>query len=292
MVYRCPFASPPISTFINAYYREELSLPGDYRIERCLACGTMFQAEVGNAALLDRLYSHWIKAIAPEQDASFMFDVCHPAMSRDGHELMAAASYLGVQLAGMEVLDYGAGWAGWARIAKSLGAKSHSFDLAEDRQAMAASHGIGPDEGRYHFINTEQVMEHVTEPRALIGELAGKLIPGGIIKISVPSNRGAAATLERLKAGQQSLISDEIMPVLPLEHVNCFTRDGLKALGRQFGLKEVRPAYRHRFAFLWRAGTLNWSNPARLVKELIRPFWQWRNASNIYIWLRKDENPD
>ena len=155
-VYRCPFASPPISTFINDYYREDLSLPGEYRIERCGNCGTMFQAEVGNAELLGKLYSEWIKAHEPGQDAGFMFDVSNPAKSRDGHEVMAASAYLGVPLRELETLDYGSGWAGWARVAKSLGAKSHAFDLAPERQAMAASHGIAADEGRYHFINTEQ----------------------------------------------------------------------------------------------------------------------------------------
>lgn len=287
VIYRCAFDSPPISTFINDYYREELNLPGEYRVERCDSCGTMYQGEVGNAELLERLYSEWIKGGEPEEDAGFMFDVTNPAMSRDGHELMAAASFLGLPLSEMNVLDYGAGWAGWARVAKSLGAQAHSFDLAPDRQEMAERHGIAADAGRYHFINTEQVMEHVTDPAAVAGELAEKLLPGGILKISVPSNRGVAATLERLKQGQPSVTHDEIMPVLPLEHVNCFTRDGVKALAGRYGLKEVRPGYGHRFAFLAHRGTLDPASPKRLAKELVRPFWQWRSPRNLYLWLQK-----
>lgn len=286
-LYRCPFGEPPISTFINDYYREQLELPGEYRIECCSQCGTMYQAEVGGPALLDRLYSEWIKAIEPEGDANFMWDVAHPAMSRDGHELMAASSFLRVPLSQMVTLDYGAGWAGWARVAKSLGCKSHGFDLAPDRQEMAERQGIAADDSRYHFINTEQVMEHVTDPAALVAELSGKLLPGGILKISMPSNRGAKATLARLSGGQESVTHDEIMPILPLEHVNCFSRQGLRKLGGRFGLREVRPSYVDRFAFLRRKGTLDFASPKRLAKELARPFIQWRNPSNLYVWLQK-----
>jgi Methyltransferase domain len=286
-LYRCSFARPPISTFINDYYCENLTLPGVYRVERCGGCGTMFQAEVGTLPFLEKLYGEWIKSIKPEEDAAFMFDVSNARMSRDGHEIMAAGSYLRMPLGKMVTLDYGAGWAGWARVSKSLGCQSHSFDLAPDRQAMAESHGILPDYGRYHFINTEQAMEHITDPASTTEQLAAKLLPGGILKISVPSNRGASATLARLKSGQERITHDEIMPVLPLEHVNCFTRDGLRALGRQFGLVEVRPGYRHRFAFLRHVGTVRPSDPKRAAKEMIRPFWQWRNPANLYIWLQR-----
>lgn len=286
-MYRCAFSDPPISEFINDYYKEDLSVPGEYRIECCRACGTMFQAEVGESALLSQLYSDWIKAHEPEDDAGFMFDVSHPRLSRDGHEILTAASFLNLALADMATLDYGAGWAGWARVAKSLGSQSHSFDLAPTRQAMAESHGILPDNGSYHFINTEQVLEHVTDPEAVVGQLADKLRPGGILKVSVPSNRGVADTLRRLNDGQVTVTHDEIMPVLPLEHVNCFTREGLLALGKRFGLKEARPAYWHRFAFLRARGTIDVRHPKRAAKELVRPLWQWRNPANLYVWLRK-----
>src|SRR5262245_42098675 len=97
-VYRCPFGSLPISSFINDYYKEQLSLPGEYRIERCESCATMFQAEVGNPQLLEKLYSDWIKAIDPRDDSAFQFDMSHPRLSRDGHEIMTAASYLDIPL--------------------------------------------------------------------------------------------------------------------------------------------------------------------------------------------------
>lgn len=287
VLYRCSFDHPPISQFINAYYRETLVIPGEYRIERCQACGTMFQAEVGSPALLAKLYGEWIKAHEPEDDVDFMFDVTNPKLSRDGHEILTAASFLGLRPADLQTLDYGAGWAGWARVAKALGCRSHSFDLATARQKLAESQGILPDSGRYHFINTEQVLEHVTDPATLVRQLADKLLTGGILKVSVPSNRGVAATLERLAKGQPTVRHDEIMPVQPLEHVNCFTREGLAALGKRFGLVEVRPSYWQRFAFLRTPGTLDFTSPKRALKELIRPFWQWRNPANLYVWLRK-----
>jgi SAM-dependent methyltransferase len=278
-----------MSNFLTGYYRMPIELDGEYRVERCGDCRTMFQGEVGDNDLLGALYGTWIKSNRPEQDPAYCYDVANPRRSRDGHEIMAAAAHLGLPLDQLVTLDFGMGWASWARISAALGCQAYGHDLSEERRAHAERHGVRTDvDGRqYHFINTEQVMEHVSDPGAVVAQLAGMLRPGGILKISVPSNRGAAATLERLKWGQPTVTHGEIMPILPLEHVTCFTAAGLEQLGQRFGLRPVRPAYRHRYAFLAERGTLDFRDLRRMAKELIRPWYQFHNPRNLYVWLRK-----
>ena len=70
------------------------------------------------------------------------------------------------------------------------------------------------------------------------------------------------------------------MPLQPLEHVNCFTLEGLRRLT---GMTEVRPSYRQRYAFL---PGVSPRYPRKAVKELVRPFYQWRNPDNLYAWFQ------
>lgn len=294
--YRCRFDQDPIAAYLAGRYGVDPRrlAHGEYRLQECLACSTIYQAEVGDNELLTELYSRWVKRTeAPENDPGYAYDMANPEKSRDGHEIIAASSYLGVPLNQMQVLDYGMGWASWSRVAVQLGCRAFGLDLAEDRIAFARKHGITPladpeiESGRYHFINTEQSMEHLTDPGPVSKRLADALLPGGVLKISVPSNFGVESFLKRLNAGQASVTHSEIMPVHPLEHVNCFTLDGLRQLGRRWGLEPARPGIFDRYAFLGHRGSLDLRRPKRLAKELVRPWYQFRNPRNLYVWLRK-----
>ncbi len=280
-LYRCPFNAPPISTFLDDYFRRPLKLPGEYRAVECDTCGTIYQAEVGDEPFLATLYGEWIQSIRPEDDPQYCFDVANPKLSRDGHELMTAAAFLNIPLAEMVTLDFGMGWASWARNARDLGCESHGYDLSPERFAFARKHGIITDlDATFHFINTEQVLEHVTDPAPLVADLASRLRPGGILKISVPSNLGLKTILGRLGAGQPTVTRDEIMPLQPLEHVNCFTLKGLELMS---GMSVVRPSLLDRYAFL--PGGISLRHPKKAMKEMVRPFW--RNPANLYVWLQR-----
>jgi hypothetical protein len=288
--FACAFAEPPIGSFIRSFYKiDPAVLDGTYRAEQCNSCSTFFQAEVGNSALLQQLYSEWVFEIGdPMRDPRYACDIAHPRLSRDGHELMGAAATLGIPLAELRTLDFGMGWAGWARVAESLGCQSFGYDLAPERMSYAAAHRVrvpGPDE-RYHFINTEQVFEHLTDPIGVARRLADALLPGGILKLSVPSSRG----LDRLfdKLGDRDDVSyEEIMPLQPLEHVNSFSAAGLRALATRVGLRCGRPGIAASYGFLRHRRTLDPRQPKIVAKELIRPFYQRANPRNNYVWLRK-----
>jgi len=288
-LYSEPLSSPRWRDYLSEFYRQPIRLTGNFTVEECRRCRTMWQGEVGNEPLLAALYGEWVKSPPPEEDPLYRYDVANPERSRDGHEIIVASAFLGKRPEEMTVLDYGMGWASWARIARSLGCRSYGFDLAEERREHARSHGIETDiEGvAFDLINTEQLIEHVADPAALVAELASKLRPGGVLKISVPSQKGVRSTLRKLTGGGQPVYA-EIMPIFPLEHVNCFSAEGVAVLAAKLGLKEVKPGYVERFAFLKRWGSVDWAKPMRAAKELVRPFWQWRNPKNLYVWLQPE----
>lgn len=288
--FRSPFNEGSVAKFIRDYYRIDPStLTGEYHLKQCESCGVIFQADVGDGELLTALYEEWVPT-SPADHPDHTGPLRYPAASRDGHEIIVASAFLGIPLKEMTTLDYGMGWATWARIAALLGCRSYGSDLAPSLMEHARTTGVNAvtDEElkslKFDFVNTEQVLEHVTDPAGVVGLLAGTLTPGGVLKVSVPSNRGVNLAISKLKRGMP-VTSDEMMPVHPLEHVNTFTHEGIIKLGRRFGLIPAKP--KKRYAFLQHRGALNLRDPKGLVKELVRPWYQFHSRRNIYLWLQR-----
>lgn len=296
LLHSVPFGSGGIGAFVRDYYRiDPASLAAaPYELRRCADCTLVYQRFVGDAHLLSDLYTHWVdEPDDPDLLPEYRSELAHIPQSRDAHELMAAAAFLGVPLADLVTLDYGMGWALWARIAASLGCASYGSDLACPRMEFARRNGVRTLEDheigrhRFHFINTEQVFEHVPEPRLLATRLAESLLPGGILKISVPSGENAAALAAEVKGGRYGGNYPTIVPIQPLEHVNSFTRRSVLRLAREAGLEPVRPSLAQRYAFLRYKGTLGTTRPRKVAKEMVRPVYQYRNRANLYEWFRR-----
>lgn len=296
-IFSSPFSEGGIGVFLRDYYRADPDWLAEapYELQRCTRCSLIFQHHVGGPELLSDLYTHWVdEPEDPERDiATYREEIRHVLLSRDAHEIMAAASLLGLPLERLVTLDYGMGWALWARIAANLGCKSYGSDLAAPRMEFARAHGVKTMEDdeigtlRFHFVNTEQVFEHVPEPLNLLRRLAGALEPQGVVKISVPSGDDVAGLISDLQQGRYRGDYQSIIPVQPLEHVNCFTRRSIAVMAEAAGMEVVPPSLVHGYAFLRYPGTLRLSRPKKALKELIRPWYQYRNRSNIYVWLRK-----
>lgn len=293
VVFRKGFDEPPVSRFIRDYYRVDPSelAGGDYVLVRCERCTLLYQGMVGDDRLLEQVYGVWIKTDS-EADPQYRDAISAIPQSRDGHEIMAASKCLGVPLTGLTTLDYGMGWALWARCAQALGCRSYGTELSPVRAEFARNHGVTvlSDEeiapSTFHFINTEQVFEHVTQPGDLARRLGRALVPGGILKVSVPSGDRADRIVEALDAGADFEL-ELVMPVQPLEHVNCFTSRSIQLLAAAAGLEVYRPPLAGRYTFLRHASAVPFTRPAKLVKELVRPIYQFHNRRNLYRWLRK-----
>lgn len=290
-----PFEGPVIGPVVGAYYAidpHQLA-GGRYHVAECTPCATLYQVEVGDDALLTTLYDDWLNAVADSDDqAGLDWLAAHPRNSRDGHEIMTAAAMLRMPVRGLKTLDFGMGKGLWAGIAKALGCDSHGFDLSETRMREARANGIwtvgfkriaGSD---FDLINTEQVMEHVTDPGSVIDVLSQGLRVGGLLKISVPAQGDVRAGLARMGAGE-IVAARDIVPVQPLEHVNALSPRGVEILGRDHGLVRVHPTLAHRLRFAWNPANWISAKPANTLKELARPFVPYETTGNMTIWLRK-----
>jgi hypothetical protein len=145
--------------------------------------------------------------------------------------------------------------------------QAFGVELSTAQATYAATQGVNVvslDElprAKFHFINSEQVFEHLVEPRGTLRRLADSLAPGGWIKLAVPDGSGIAEKLE-----QPDWSSRALNPVAPLEHLNAFGRPALAELGAQAGLRRDQPPLA---AFY--ASTIGLWPPKRIARGLARP---------------------
>ena len=180
--------------------------------------------------------------------------------------------HLGQSPGEIEALDVGFGWAHWARMAMGHGINVSGVELSNERREYGQSVGIRLQElgalprQTYHFIHTEQVFEHLGEPRGVLEELVEALAPGGLLKISVPDS---AATLRTLARGRTfgELSTEERIPICPLEHLKCFTYASLAAFGKLAGLRAIRPSFKKLYNSA--SGVLE---PKHMMRVIARPF--------------------
>jgi SAM-dependent methyltransferase len=278
---------------MKAYYSKANFAPhSPYQLDECGNCGLVFQRYVGGEKFLTELYDVWLsKDGDPYRDNPIFRDVMEaPVESRDGHELMIVAAFLGKPLTSLKVLDFGMGLGLWARVAKALGCSTFGHDLSASRMLLAANAGIrvlefdAISEHRFDFINTDQLFEHVVDPGGLAKMLADVLAPGGILKIAVPRGDG---TPSRLKTGDwltQVRSAKSLNPVLPLEHVNCFSAKALTNLGHSAALVRVLPRWSDRFSFLKHGMP---RKPKRFAKAVLRPWHRFHGKYDLYTWFQR-----
>lgn len=146
------------------------------------------------------------------------------------------------------VLDFGMNTGDWALMAKAYGCKVYGSDIAEFSRQCASSKSIEfvePDnlpENEFDFINVDQVFEHLQAPYHTLWYLIRSLKKGGIIKISTPGDKKFRIKIEMLKNNKFSFteFKKEFDSLLPLIHLNLFSKKSLINLGKRVGLSVYR----------------------------------------------------
>jgi 2-polyprenyl-6-hydroxyphenyl methylase/3-demethylubiquinone-9 3-methyltransferase len=119
-------------------------------------------------------------------------------------------------LAGRTAIDVGCGAGLLAEPLARLGAKVTGVDAAPENIVAARDHAAGQGLAISYFggelaalppstfdlVTSMEVVEHVTDPAAFIGELAARLAPGGLMILSTP-NRTAISKLLLVDAAER-----------------------------------------------------------------------------------------
>jgi 2-polyprenyl-3-methyl-5-hydroxy-6-metoxy-1,4-benzoquinol methylase len=139
-------------------------------------------------------------------------------------------------LANRRVLDFGCGAAGFVRKAQSLAAEVAGVE-PERRvreywaDTMALYGNLEDAGGSYDLITAFHVVEHLPDPRSMLGDLAARLNDRGRLVIEVPSSEDALLTLYDSGAFQRFTYWSQ--------HLFLFNAETLRRLVRQAKLRVV-----------------------------------------------------
>jgi len=187
------------------------------------------------------------------------------------------------------VLDFGCNWGKWASMALAHGCEVYAVEVNRDAAAFCASRGIKMvtladlKSLRFDFINVDQVMEHLSDPRGIAQALAASLKPGGMMKWSTPDHPQLPKLLRAAEASGTNAVLNRatLDPLEPLEHVNLFSGAALEVLGRQVGLRPVQLPFGK-----WLGAGQLWNIPRQLNRNLTTPLKRWRGRGS-YRWFQK-----
>lgn len=274
VVYQEPFLADCIQNYLKRQYEGRASHAADnytFQLASCDDCSLTFQQQVPDDDMLGEIYNRWVP--------STEFERAHRDYSLDEYRNLAeqiqfVIEYFGDKPSQIAMLDFGFGWAHFSKMAMGYGCDVSGAELSDERRAHGESIGIQLVEldqlppQKYRFINTEQVFEHLTEPRDVLGQLIESLAPDGLIKINVPNS---SAALKKITHGVHfgKLSPAEQVPIAPLEHINCFSADSLAAFGKSMGLKLIRPKFRQLYNSA--SGLME---PKTMARTLLRPVYR------------------
>lgn len=291
-LYRTPYMRPPIRTLLEHHATTAQAIDWgpfegvDYVLRECRSCTLIFQQLVPNEALAAIVYEQW-----PDPDWALQRRERHAAarMGQYALEVMQVIEFFGRPPEELRVLDFGMGWGHWVRMARAFGCRAFGLEISQSRLDHAAAVGIdvlSPEElgtPTLDFVNTEQVFEHLTDPRGTALQLAGSLRPGGILRISVPNAMGLKRRLRkpdwRAPRGSRRSLGD----VTPMAHLNAFNHRALSALGREAGLRlEPIPA-RLRYRYV-----PTWQPLRRVLRRTVGLHYRALRHNDTVLWFRKE----
>ena len=166
---------------------------------RCPHCQSLFSNPRYTPDELEELYrqEYYDEAVAGDQPrwaAQENADVLHRTTLK-----ILRKRYANLRGSGRRVLDYGCGLGFFLAAARAVGFAPFGIELSQ----VAATHAretLGLDvstiaddplasvsDGTFDLVTAWAVIEHVIEPRRVLEQLVGKLKPGGVLAISLPS---------------------------------------------------------------------------------------------------------
>ncbi|MGZ4852706.1 MAG: class I SAM-dependent methyltransferase [Halobacteriota archaeon] len=139
-----------------------------FTVWRCAKCGSLHAQEPINP---DRYYQNY--AIS-----RWRYDSVMKTILRKRTAILKRAGLK----SGNTLLDYGCGSGHFVRYAREHGVRAEGYDpySEEFKDASVLDH-------RYDFVTTQDVLEHVENPRVLVDNLKGYACPGGCIAIGTPN---------------------------------------------------------------------------------------------------------
>jgi SAM-dependent methyltransferase len=245
-LYACSFLDSPVREYLRDFYSRDGVVEFEYLegatyiLDECATCGLVYQEEVPNDDLLERLYEKWI-----DPKRAFRRHLENDGLDyhrRCAQDVMKLVAYFGRAPSDLDFFDFGMGWGKWARMAQAFGCNVQGTELSRSRIEYVRTHGIDivtmaeAQKLRFDFVNMEHVMEHIPDPLDTLCTLGRSLKPNGLVRIWVPDGGDIRRRLKVMDWTAPKGSRNSLNVVSPLEHLNCFSRSSLIYMAAKAGL--------------------------------------------------------
>ncbi|MCB1024846.1 MAG: class I SAM-dependent methyltransferase [Acidobacteria bacterium] len=198
-----------------------------FDIVRCRTCRTLFAKK--------------IEAAADDFDYSTYYDEANlsvPDFVKESY--LRTISDLESHRGNNRFLDVGCGAGTLLRIANELNWDTTGVEVSKPAAEHLRSEGLNVFKGTldeanfsdnsFDVITCTEVIEHVTDPKGLLKEIARILSPDGILWMTTPHSNGLSG----------KLLGANWSVVAPPEHLNLFSAKSMKLCLDEVGLKNCR----------------------------------------------------
>mgnify|MGYP001291256464 CR=1 FL=1 len=252
------FSDESIFNFIDNFYNGKIKKNdiknNKYILSKCKKCSLIFQKEILDNESMNKLYEEFINPekslMKRERSDSKYFEALYSDCMTATKICERKFNLIPKKL---NFLDFGMGWGHWLIAAKACGVNGYGSEISEERINFAKKNCvkvIDPFEDIYqeyfHFISTDQVFEHLSDPNKVLGGLVKSLKKGGILKIFIPTTSQAFLRLKIL-GKKWTPINDAFHP---LEHINSFNYKSLCKLTKRHNLYPLKINDAHTNLFL------------------------------------------
>jgi 2-polyprenyl-3-methyl-5-hydroxy-6-metoxy-1,4-benzoquinol methylase len=198
----------------------------------------------------------------------------------------------------LDFLDYGGGGGQFGAVAASLCPRARTWitDLYDDGLLPAWAGfstqipfaEFAADARRFDYVFLNDVCEHVSDPVALLRDLAGRLKPGGRILVNTPKTVWIFAVLRVLAP---ALHARMLRGMLTMGHLQLWSRKALERAAARAGLRVVRWKDHSEFTMgpAWYADGLGLRNP--LLRGAAHAYYAlspWIGRNKIIALLEPD----
>ena len=214
-----------------------------YILNECLDCGLIYQRDVPNDFLIEKIYNEWLDAekVLERHDRKRQLNFF---ISLAG-DIVKVIRHFGVLPSELQFLDFGMGLGTWCQLAKGYGSDVYGTDISKVRCEYVKASGIKVisidelDAYKFDYINADQVFEHLATPLETLCGLREILKPNGIIKISVPNGCDIKSRLEVNDWRAPDDSETSLGAVAPFEHINCYNYDVLVNMAAMAGFTPI-----------------------------------------------------
>lgn len=299
-IYKTPYSDKGLKEFLSSYYtqaepmaQEKALQDGIFTVLLCHNCGLYFQQDIPDDNFSAEIYGNWLgknDPLAPHKPPMPM--EYYSQMASEVMQIIAFLQKRNGSHRRLRFLDFGQGWGYWSLMARSFGIDVYGIELSPEKITYAKSIGLNIiqisdlENHQFDFINTEQVIEHLAEPRKTVDMLKKCLAPLGILKLSVPYGNDIISTLHSWDWTNSIARKDEIMPIHPLEHLNCFTSNSLNYMARSCGLKRINLPLKICYIY-----STDWGNLKSIVKNILRPIKRFKLNRGCYALFTHSDLP-